>query len=356
MIFNCPICGFTLNTNSCSNCSYKYDNIIYYQPEEDYKYNEFDIEDLKRFNKELKSTNSVKKSLELLESNKDWVERYAIDTSRSTWISFFKEYIGDICLDIGCGFGNNTRVLSKYAKKTYGFDITVERLETLLLLSRNITVAQGNIFSVDIRNKSINTILLIGVLEWLGVSNIGNVKELQIEALKRINGWLKDDGILILAIENRIGIQYFAGAKDHQGTRFTSLLPRKMANFTKKILYSEPYRTYTYSNYGYKKLLRESGFNYWQFYYTFPDYRYPKIICDDDNFNKFKSFLKETHKNLKGALACKVINKLFAPSFYIVASKKPLIKNSNKYFYFKNNNYYIVSRDKTKKVDTNTHD
>ena len=166
MIFNCPICGNILKNKRCSKCEYKYNEIISYSPNESYKYNEFDIEELRKFNLILRETGSLEKSLEVFTEKKRWILKYAIKTSRSYWIAFFKQYIGDIALDIGCGFGNNTRILTHFSKEVYGIDITTERLETLSLLSSQINLAQGNIFDVNVKENSVDTALLIGVLEW----------------------------------------------------------------------------------------------------------------------------------------------------------------------------------------------
>jgi len=99
---------------------------------------------------------------------------------------------------------------------------------------------------------------------------------------------LKPAGVLLIGIENRIGLHSFLGRIDHSGLPFTSLMPRWMASVYMKIRQpgfhrtllnsSAGYRTYTYSPWGYRKLLREAGFHDVDFWWPRDGYNLPHVM------------------------------------------------------------------------------
>ena len=73
-----------------------------------------------------------------------------------------------------------------------------------------------------------------------------------------------------MGIENRIGYNNFLGAVDHSGLPYTSLMPRRLASMVlqhskrnhhrMQLNSKREYRTYSYSELGYRKILGKSGF------------------------------------------------------------------------------------------------
>ena len=91
--------------------------------------------------------------------------------------------------------------------------------------------------------------------------------------LKDFHRILKPGGHVYVGIENRIGYVYFLGGRDHGGLRFTSLMPRPIADIYSRLIKRQPYRAYTYSLLGYKNLLKKAGYSQIDFYATIPSYR-----------------------------------------------------------------------------------
>ena len=123
------------------------------------------------------------------------------------------------------------------------------------------------------------------VLEWVGlVEGKRNVRDIQLGILANIKRLLKPGGYLYVGINNRFGINMFTGELDHSGMRFTSLMPRWLANFYIRKLkkdvyrteeYQHEYRTYTYSPRGYRKLLTEAGFLKNDLFWVYPNHDNP---------------------------------------------------------------------------------
>jgi len=172
-------------------------------------------------------------------------------------------------------------------------------------------------------------------------------RKTQIKFLKEIKRVLSDKGCLYVGIENRFGLQFFRGAKDHSGLKYTSLMPRSFANFfvkrfgpsggiygdnIKKQKEKRGYYTYTYGIWGYTSLFREVGFNF-KTYWVIPAYNQPILSGRIDDVKGLKSsiyFLRTTNLRFKTLLSLigkiplpllKFITKTFSPSFLFYCYK-----------------------------------
>jgi SAM-dependent methyltransferase len=198
---------------------------------------------------------------------------------------------------------------------------------------RNIQFVLADILSHPLRDDHFDAAIMNGVLEWIGAAS-SNVDpcNLQRAALKNVLTLLRKGGHFYLAIENRFGYRYFLGRKDeHSDMRFTSLLPRGLANAYSRLVRRVEYRTYTHSLTTYRKLLEQTGFTNIQFFIALPDYRFPRYIIPADDP---KVFLYVLEHYLKGhpkvsslayyptVLAARMgWYKYLAPAFIIVSQK-----------------------------------
>lgn len=189
-------------------------------------------------------------------------------------------------------------------------------------------------------DKSFDLIVVNGVLEWVGEwERNGNPRSIQLDFLKRIHRMLKDHGRLVIGVENRFGQGLFRGGKDHSGIAYTSLMPRWMASLylrynrqphhRMKLNAKREYRTYTYSQRGYKKLLAEGGFDAADFYWADPGYNQPYALVPfkgglvGEHFRRKREGLQYRQRGWR-RLAAKAANRaaaFLAPDFVILAQK-----------------------------------
>src|SRR5262249_26172289 len=134
-------------------------------------------------------------------------------------------------------------------------------------------------------------ILMNGVLEWLPLSEPEmRPDKVQLGSLRRAWEMLSTGGQLYLGIENRMSISMFRGNRDHSGLKYTGLMPRCVANlicrrFPRRYR-SEAnvgYRTYTYTLWGYKRMLRKAGFHKVRAYWPIPGYNEPYQVIPIKN-------------------------------------------------------------------------
>lgn len=224
---------------------------------------------------------------------------YAESYSRSDFIHFLPVADDATILDLGSGYGNITIPLAKKFKKIIAADTSFELLEFSSLHAKEagvsnieyVNIAPLEYLNLPFKSKSFDAVILNGVLEWVGS---GKTEEdpgfYQQALLSMLADLLKDDGVLYIAIENRL----FPGwlrRDPHSKLKWTSILPRSIANwYAYRHGLKNGYRTYIYSQWGYKKLLKKAGFTNFKFYYPYTSYRAPDFIYGNDKPAKKKLF------------------------------------------------------------------
>lgn len=115
--------------------------------------------------------------------------------------------------------------------------------------------------------KSYHVILHMGSLDCKGEQ----AESVYAEYFKCCKEHLKEQGVLLLALDNRLGLRYFAGNQDENyGTYFAG--PEG---------YDETKTVQALSYKRYLCLLERAGFLHVESYYPYPDYRFPVAVYSD---------------------------------------------------------------------------
>src|SRR3989344_3122311 len=193
-------------------------------------------------------------------------------------------------LDAGAGMGRISIPLARVVKHVTALDQSYLRMKFLKLRAekeglKNIEVCVGDIFDAVFPSENFDLIVMNGLLEWVGATErFHNPREAQIESLRIAKKLLKKGGYLYIGIENRFALSYLRG-RDHSGLRFTSYMPRVLADAYMRLRKGRRYDTYTYTKSGYEKLLREASLNNVKFHLPYPGYNLPRMMIPYDNLN-----------------------------------------------------------------------
>jgi len=223
-----------------------------------------------------------------LANEKGWQASLAkMDKERAEWVHGGGRFTVSVLaspkgrvLDAGCGWGGLTFWLAQEFTHVYALDSQLDGLQFINIRASqdkidNITTAQGSLLSLPFPDGFFDVVVLNGVLEWVGTfSQEQPPLVLQHGALTEIARVLQPNGTLFIAIENRLGLQYFLGYKEeHTGLRFISLLPRRFAQVVHRHLKGEDFRALTHSRLGLEKMLDACGFSRTEWFSIYPSYR-----------------------------------------------------------------------------------
>lgn len=227
---------------------------------------------------EIVQNNRVEDFNRIITETKQWPIFYHLSHVRGNiveWLPITKE---DTVLEIGAGCGSMTGVLAKKAKSVTCIELSKKR--STINATRNsecdnVEIMLGNFEEVEKHlEEKYDYITLIGVLEY-GESYI-QAENPHVAFLQKIGKHLKKNGKIVVAIENKLGMKYWAGCQeDHFGGYFLGI-----ENYANK----KGIRTFAKKEL--EEIVNEAGFTECEFYYPYPDYKFPISIYSDEYLPK----------------------------------------------------------------------
>ena len=224
----------------------------------------------------------------VIAEEKDWAVMYHFSEIRQNIISWLPISKYDHVLEIGAGCGAISGALCEMAGSVTSIELSKKRSQINAYRNRdkqNLRIVVGNFLDIEPHLRdNYDYITLIGVFEY-AEAYMGDDKPYQ-KMLDCAYRHLAPGGKLVIAIENKLGLKYFAGcSEDHLGTQFAGI---------------EGYPDYTgvrtFSRKELKDMLDETGKFKTAFYYPYPDYKFPMTIYSD-RFLPLKGELRESFLN-----------------------------------------------------------
>lgn len=203
----------------------------------------------------------------------NWPVLYHFSHLRTNILEWVPMTKADKVLEIGAGCGAVTGVLAGKA----GFVQCIELSKRRSLINAyrhqdcdNVEILVGNFQDIEPNlQEKYDVITLIGVLEYAALYIGGtNPYTTFLEIIKK---HLAPGGRVLIAIENKLGLKYWAGCgEDHSGQLFQGLEG-----------YPEGGNARTFSKKELEALAQEAGYVQSHFYYPYPDYKLPTAVYSD---------------------------------------------------------------------------
>ena len=215
----------------------------------------------------------------VIEERGNWPILYHLSEQRANIVEWIPMDKKAKVLEVGSGCGAITGMLSKKAGSVVACDLSRRRSEINATRNSdcdNVTIHVGNFRDIEPDlPRDFDYIFLIGVFEY-GQGYIGTDNPYE-KFLRMLGRHLKKGGRIVIAIENRLGLKYFAGcAEDHLGTYFTGIEG-----------YSSDSVAKTFTRNGLINIFKKCGMNEYHFYYPYPDYKLMTLLHSDSYLPKF---------------------------------------------------------------------
>lgn len=228
------------------------------------------IEQIVRSTKDLSVLSS-----ELRSHCTDWPSLYHLSGVRANILRPFESDLNGHILEIGAGCGAISRYLGECGANVLALEGSLRRAAIARLRTRDLpnVMVVAEQFDRFLINQKFDVITLIGVLEY--ASLFATAEHPALAMLEHVRSLLKPNGRLILAIENQLGLKYFAGApEDHLG--------QPMYGIEGRYQIDEPQ---TFGRRFLSELIHQAGFAKSEFLIPFPDYKLPVCILTAEGLN-----------------------------------------------------------------------
>lgn len=304
-------------------------NLDYYQGESEYSDGTMEDELLQLFESGASKDDFLKKDCR-------WPTLYHLSDFRQNILSWYPFRKDSSLLEVGAGCGALSGLFCRRAAKVTSVELTKRRSSVNYARNSefpNLEIISGNFHNIRFSEK-FDYIVLNGVLEYAAsFTDTDNPYEDFLNELKKL---LKPDGVILIAIENRLGMKYLNGApEDHTSALFSGINDYAGIDFVR-----------TFSKNELVDLITRSGFAYHKLYYPAPDYKFPTAIYTDRSVGMADSSLHDysfnanrltlfSEQEFERLLKEEKILSSFFNSFLIEVSQAPIAEPAQQIDYVK---------------------
>ncbi len=218
-------------------------------------------------------------SREIRRAAVDWPSSYHFSPRRANLLRPLSISQGSRVLEIGSGCGALTRQLVEAGAHVTAIEGSVDRAHIVASRLRDrlgdVTVIAGSLEDIYLTGP-FDMVVLVGVLEYAAVHSTSDSSDPYLDLLSTCSGLLAEGGILVLAIENKLGQKYLAGLpEDHTGLQYQGINNSYTATGPRTFGLGEL-----------RRLLDVSGLPCQRVLTPVPDYKLVRAVIDFESLSK----------------------------------------------------------------------
>lgn len=222
----------------------------------------------------LKEAKDISASCDIAYDKYDkWAIKYHLSTIRHNSIRHL-DFSGLDVLEFGAGMGAMSRFVAEKARHLTVVEGTQKRFDCLKERLRDLDNWEGFIANYQDfhSDRKYDVVCFFGVLEYAGLYI--DAPDAFKWAIAHAKSFLKEDGVLLISIENKNGLKYFSGAsEDHYAQYFAGICGYSYLKGIKTFSRKEMFEML-------------SSFNSVSVQHLLPDYKCTKLVLTDEFVEK----------------------------------------------------------------------
>ena len=263
-------------------------------------------------------------STELARLVESWETAYHFSPARLGLLAPLRIAPGLRVVDLGCGSGVLSRALGEAGASVLGIEGVPDRAAAAVERCRDLAdvrIVQATLADGLAGAGPFDLALVCGVLEYNDPATL----------LPAIMGSLSENGVVVLAIENQLGLRYLlGGVEDHHDKAWIGLADYPGAKRSPR----------TWTRRGLGELLAGAGLTAQRWLFPYPDYKLPRVVLDEAAFRGGPDLVEKLVRDPlqgsfggnDGVVSGRIAHRLamtegmglsVAPSFLVVASRSP---------------------------------
>ena len=197
------------------------------------------------------------------------------------WYPFKKECS---LLEIGAGYGQLTSLFTQKVDHVVAVEDNESKCNLISKRAVDATVLVSDFDDIQIDEK-FDYIVLCNIFEY--AKSFVKSEDPYVDYLNYLKRFLNEDGVILLALSNRLGLKYFAGYKEEHTKQYFNGI-----NGYEDIDYVQTFTKTEISD-----IIASAGFGNYKFFYPYPNHEFPEVINTDKFVNKIPHIRHHAYSN-----------------------------------------------------------
>ena len=211
--------------------------------------------------------------IEAIRENNSYEYHYFLSPLRHNLFQWYPYKEEGSLLEIGAGYGQLTSLFTQKVSHVVAVEDSQSKCNIISKRAEDATALVSDFDDIQIDEK-FDYIVLCNIFEY--AKSFVKSENPYVDYLNYLKKFLKDDGVILLALSNRLGLKYLAGFKEeHTDQLFEGIEGYSNVDYVE-----------TFTKTEITDIINDAGFSNYKFFYPYPNHEIPETINTDRFINE----------------------------------------------------------------------